>query len=123
MRIDLSGNPRAQERADRSGRSRHWRQLGAAVMELTGGKGEIIRQTERSWASVTFCGTRHTIAIVFADAEAIAAGEAFVEALPEHEFTLPGYLVADATVIRIDHTMQPEPKLTVEIELLLLEEG
>ena len=52
-----------------------------------------------------------------------AAGEMLIAALPEHEFTLPGQLVADAAVARVDHEMLPEPKLTVELELLLLVDG
>jgi hypothetical protein len=47
----------------------------------------------------------------------------FIVFLPEHEFMLPGQLVADAAVTEVDHRLIPEPRLTVSVELLLLEEG
>lgn len=104
------------------GRRRPWRALLSAIMDLSGGKGELLRHVERPWASVTFAGTRHTIALAFTGAEAIAAGEAFIAALPEHEFAIPRQLVADAAVTAVTHDTVPAPKLTVEVELLLLEE-
>ena len=72
---------------------------------------------------MTFSGTRHTVVLAFAGTEAIAAGEALIEALPDHEFTIPSQLVADAAVIAVEHTAHPAPRLVVELELLLLDEG
>lgn len=102
---------------------RPWLQLLAAVTELAGPHAELIRHTERGWASITFSGTRHLMLLAFPGAEAIEAGERFIAALPEHEFTIPRQLVADAAVIAADHTTLPESKLVVEIELLLLEDA
>lgn len=105
------------------GLRRPWRVLISAVTDLAGGKAELLRHVEQPWASVTFSGTRHTMALAFTGAEAVAAGEGFIAALPEHEFTIPRQLVADAAVVSVEHTTLPEPKLTVEVELLLLEDG
>lgn len=102
---------------------RPWLQLLAAVTELAGAEAELVRHTERSWASITFAGTRHLMVLAFTGAEAILAGEQFIAALPDHEFTIPRQLVADAAVIAVEHTALPEPKLVVEIELLLLEDA
>ena len=96
-------------------------QLAEALTRLAGG-GEVLRHAERPWASITFSGARHTIALVFAGHEAVELGERFIEALPEHEFAIPGQLVADAAVISAVHETVPEHRLTVEAELLLLEE-
>lgn len=82
-----------------------------------------VRHGERSWASVTFSGTRHTVVLAFAGLEPVAAGEQFINVLPEHEFTIPRQLVADAAVVRVEHTMLPEPRLEVEVQLLLLDEA
>lgn len=100
-----------------------WRQLTAALIDLSGGKAELLRHAEHPWASVTFAGTNHTVALTFEGADAVAAGEALIAAVPEHEFTLPGQLVADARVTSVEHQMLPRPKLTAEVELLLLDEG
>lgn len=91
--------------------------------ELAQGYGKVLRHGEKPWASVTFEGARHTLEIAFAGGEAVAAGEAFIAALPEHEFAIPGQLVADATVSRVEHVLLPEPRLTVEIEVLLLKDA
>jgi hypothetical protein len=105
------------------GRRRPWRVLLSAVTKLAGGQAELLCHEERPWASVTFAGTRHTLALAFTGADAMAAGEAFIAALPEHEFAIPGQLVADAAVTAVRHETLPAPKLTVECELLLLEDA
>ena len=102
---------------------RPWMPLLSALLELAEGKAELVRHAERPWASITFSGSRHTIALAFSGAEAIAAGERFLEALPEHEFDIPRHLVADAAVISVVHETLPEPRMSVEAELLLLEDS
>jgi len=97
-------------------------QLLDAVMRLAGPQAELLRHAERPWASATFQGTRHTIAMVFEGIEGAAAGEAFITALPEHEFTISRQIVADATVSEVDLEMLPRQRLTVEVEMLLLED-
>ena len=94
-----------------------------ALLALAGHRGEIARHSERAWASITFSGTRHTVTMKFTGNSAIAAGEALIAALPDHEFAIPGQLVADATVTATEHTLLPGPELTVECELLLLEDA
>ena len=98
------------------------RRLAEALLALTDGTGRIARHSVKSWASITFAGARHRFEMVFAGAEAVEAGENFIAFLPEHEFTIPGQLVADAAVTEVDHTLDP-PHLSVKCELLLLEEG
>lgn len=95
----------------------------AAIMALAGAQAAVAHHVERGWASVTFSGTRHSLSLVFSGVEAVAAGETFIAALPDHEFTIPRQLVADAAVISADHALLPEPRLAVEIELLLLEDA
>jgi len=94
-----------------------------AVMALAGPHAELVRHAERPWASITFAGTRHTLVLAFPGAAGVTAGEAFAEALAEHEFAIRGQLVADARVIGVVQDMVPEPSMAVEAELLLLEEG
>jgi hypothetical protein len=105
------------------GRRRPWRPLLSALQALARGKAQLLRHTERPWASVTFAGTRHTIVLGFTGADAIAAGEDLVDGLPEHEFAIPGQLVADAAITSLTHDVLPEGRLVVEIELLLLEDA
>lgn len=95
----------------------------AALAELHAHHGKVLTHTEKAWASITFAGTRHCLALLFAGEEAVEAGEAFVAELPEHEFAIPGQLVADAGVVEVEHRLTPEPRLVVRCELLLLEEG
>ncbi|PZO71934.1 MAG: hypothetical protein DI636_01970 [Pelagerythrobacter marensis] len=67
--------------------------------------------------------TRHRIALRYAGDEAVAGGEHLIAELSDHEFTVPGQLVASAEVIAAEHTMLPAPALTVTCELLLLEDA
>lgn len=126
MQIDLKADRQMLDQMQDKPRAPHarrpWLHLLSAVLQLAGGKAELLRHAERPWASVTFSGSRHTIALSFAGLEAIATGEAFIAALPDHEFTLPRHIVADASVVAVDHALSPEARLTVEVELLLLED-
>ena len=95
----------------------------SALADLHAHRGQVLTHTKKAWASITFAGTRHTIALLFAGEDAVEAGEHFVAALPDHEFAIPGQLVADAGVTEVEHRLLPEPRLVVQCELLLLEEG
>lgn len=97
--------------------------LQVALRALAGGHGQVVIHREVPWASITFAGTRHTLSLTFSGAEAVEAGELLIAELPEHEFAIPGQLVADAQVLSADHALLPEPVLRVEVELLLLEES
>ena len=97
--------------------------LREALLALADGKATVLSHSEKSWASVTFAGTRNRLQLEFAGEEAIGDGENFIAFLPEHEFTLPRQLVADAAISAVDHCLAPEPRLRVDIELLLLDEG
>ena len=123
MQIDPNADAAMLSAARRPGRRSPWLPLLSALLELAGGKAELVRHGERSWASVTFSGTRHAVVLSFTGGVAVCAGEAFVDALPDHEFTIPRQLVADAAVLRVDHTMLPEPRLEVEVDLLMLDEA
>lgn len=118
MHTDSITPPPARHRNRRGPRER----LAEALIALSGGKGRIDSHSEKSWASITFAGARHRIRMVFEGEDAVEAGECFIVFLPEHEFAIPGQLVADAAIREVDSTAKP-PKLTVICEILLLEEG
>lgn len=122
MRID-SPERFAPVAAPHGRRRGPWARLLADVLNLAGPHAQFIRHSERPWSSATFAGTRHCVVLTFAGAEAVTCGEVYIAALPEHEFAIPGQLVADATVVAVEHAHVPEPRLTVEAELLLLEEA
>ena len=106
------------------GRARRpWLPLLGAVLRLAGGHAELLRHSERPWASVTFSGTRHTIALSFTGEAGVVEGEAFIAALGEHEFAIARQVVIEAAVVSVEHTTLPQVKLTVEVVLLLLEDG
>ena len=94
-----------------------------ALVMLAEAQGSILTHEEKAWASITFSGTRHTLTLDFDGPDAVAAGERFIAALPDHEFAIPGQLVADATVSEVDHLMHPQPRMVVTVVLLLLEEA
>ena len=122
MQIDPAADRQMIDGARRPHVRRPWLQLLSAVLQLAGGKAELLRHAELPWASVTFSGSRHAITLSFAGDEAIAMGEQFIAALPDHEFALARQIVADASVVAVDHALSPEARMTVEVELLLLED-
>lgn len=99
-----------------------WLQIVTQILQLAGPRADFLRHGERPWSSATFSGARHTIALAFVGESAVQDGELFLEALPEHEFTIPRHLVADATLRGIEHTNGPDPRMTLEIEILLLDD-
>lgn len=95
----------------------------AQITALAGGMCAVLSHKERAWASVTFEGARHTVSLQFAGQDAIEHGERLIAALPDHEFAIPDFLVAEATVTSAEHTLVPGPGLTVTCELLLLRDA
>lgn len=93
-----------------------------ALLALTQGHGELISHEETPWSSITFTGMRHEIALEFLGHVAVEAGETFIADLPEHEFAIPGQLIADASVREVDHRFGVEERLAVTCVLLLLED-
>lgn len=69
-----------------------------ASAAATGCAVRLVSACERPWASATFTGARHAIVL---EAAASAAWNAWLAALPETEFALPGHVVADLAVERI----------------------
>lgn len=119
----MRADPIALSTATRTGRRSTGERLREAVLALAGGHGDVLLHRETAWASITFAGTRHRLRIAFEDAEAVAGGEELVAALPEHEFSIPRQLVADATVCGVESTLVAGPRMVVDCELLLLEDA
>lgn len=122
MLIDLTHDRAMLGAARRHTRRTPWMQLLSALLDLGQGQAELLRHSERAWASVTFTGTRHSVVLAFSGVDAVEAGETLIAILPEHEFAIPGQLVADAAVVRVEHTALPQPRLEVELEVLMLDE-
>jgi hypothetical protein len=96
--------------------------LREALITLTEGRADLVSHEEAPWSSITFTGTRHEVTLQFDGHEAVEVGEGFIEALPEHEFRIPGQLVADASVREVDHLFGSQERMQVTCVLLLLEE-
>lgn len=119
MLLDLRRRPAARPaRARTSPMDR----VASALADLAGPGARRLSHVETPWASITFSGARHTVVLDFEGWDAVDEGEAFIAALPDHEFHLPGLLVADATIARSEQSLLPEPRLEVTVELLLLDQ-
>ena len=115
-------NPMQPSRPPLRARRGAGERLRAALLDLCGGQATVVRHSEKSWASVTFAGARHRVELAFEGVEAIAAGELLIAELPEHEFAIPGQLVAEATITAVDHRLD-RAHMQVTCELLLLEDA
>ena len=94
-----------------------------AVLALAGSGANLLTHEETPWASITFAGTRHELQLDFDGIAACKVGERFIAALPEHEFSIPNMLVADATISEVESSYSPEPRMVVTATLLLLEDA
>ena len=115
----MFAEPLALPRSPRRSTSERLRE---ELQALARGHALFLAHSEKSWASVTFAGTRHRLDLAFEGAEAVEAAETFIAVLPEHDFSIPRQLVADATVTSVDHRIGANPRMTVQAELLLLDE-
>ena len=122
MRADLDRLPISRRIPGGPVRPGPWHQVLRALMELGGGAGELLLHSQRDWASATFAGSRHRFTLDYAGMEPIERAEDLIAALPDHEFRIPGQIVADAAVVAVEHRALPEPGLTLTCELLLLAE-
>ena len=94
-----------------------------ALFALAEGRCSLLSHEEKPWSSITFSGTRHELMLDFDGAESATVGEEFIAELPEHEFRIPGQLVADATIKEVDHRFGADERLVVTAVLLLLDEN
>ena len=122
MQVETAPNRTAPRPLLRKARRDPANHLLGALHMLADGQAIVLRHEERAWASITFSGARHTVVLRFVGDAAVAAGEHFIAALPDHEFAIPRRLVADAAIVAVRHAMLPEPSLEVECEVLLLDE-
>jgi len=122
MLLEKILSPRRLPPAPRIKRSPGERLVGA-LMLLSQGHGKVLAHEETPWASITFSGKRHSLRILYDGVIAAEAGEDMIAALPDHEFTIPGQLVADATVSEVDHRLLPDERLEVLVEVLMLDES
>ena len=95
----------------------------AQVLALAEGQAQLLGHNERTWASGTYSGARHSLELKFEGADAVAAGERFVAALADHPFAIPKHLVVEAKAPSCETRCAPEPLMTVTAELLLVEDN
>lgn len=99
-----------------------WLEVLNAVLALAGERATLLSQADRPWHSPTFSGRKHTLTIDFEGSEAVADGEALLSRLPNHEFTFRRHLLANASIVWMRRQPAPAPRLTAQIELLLLDD-
>lgn len=107
----------------REGARGPWLVILQQVLQLAGPEAQLMHHAERAWSSTTYSGAYHTFRLSFANPAAITAGEHFIATLPDHEFALPGRLVAKATIVSAEHSLIDGPLLRLEAELLVLDEA
>jgi len=123
VQIEPEGSRAMIQALRREGARGPWLALLEDLLRLAGPAAQFLHHAEKPWSSATFAGARHRIAFAFEGPEAVAAGETFIAALPGHAFTLRGHLVVDATVSAAEHSLVDRPRLSVEAELLVLDDA
>ncbi len=83
--------------------------IASQIAALAGNRVTVAMKHERPWASITFTGTRHSFAVEWEGTAEPDEMHNLAKALPDHEFAIPGYFVADILV-----TEQSDLRLLVE---------
>lgn len=99
-----------------------WLAVVNSVLGLTRDRGKLLAHATKPWRSATFAGTREQITLSFEGEEAIVIGEAFLHTLTEHEFEIPGHVVADVTTCWVHRAWQ-QSRIDMQIELLLIDDA
>ena len=123
MYVEPAGRCAMIDTLRREGTRGPWLAILQQVLQLAGTGAQFAHHAERAWSSPTYSGAYHTFRLSFAGLEAVTAGEHFIAALPDHEFTLHGRLVAKATIVAAEHSLIDGPLLALEAELLVLDEA
>jgi hypothetical protein len=87
--------------------------LGAAVTFET--------LTSRPWASITFAGERHRLALSLPGPGAQAAVDAFIDGLADREFALRGHILADIEATGM--ARDPDGQMRLTLEALTVEDS
>ena len=91
------------------------------ALQAKAGAGTIIGTSRsQTWASATFRGARHAVALRLTGADAAARGARLAEEMDGIEFDLPGHLVAD---IGVRARTVDADGVALEIEALTVEDA
>ncbi|MEO1045812.1 MAG: hypothetical protein AAFX04_10265 [Pseudomonadota bacterium] len=93
------------------------------LIAMTRGQAQLRFHEGYDWASATFTGMRHRLALTFTGTESVAAGHDLAERLESHEFALNRHVVIDIHVTHRVERHEGEPTLLLEIEALTLEDS
>jgi hypothetical protein len=73
------------------------------------------------WQSLTFEGERHQVRLRIAGADAAAAARRLTDGIEDHEFAVPGQIVADISA-KIVGDQAPDGSTMVRLEALTISE-
>jgi hypothetical protein len=92
----------------------------AALMALAGGHGRLLWHKSRPWVSANFAGSRDEVAFEYFGSEAVAAGDAMLASMADHEFVLPDRIVVDIELRYFTRLKKPTDRTVAVIEMLLV---
>lgn len=90
------------------------------IEQLALGLGLMVLHEQCSWSGGTFSGVRHRLLWAF-EGDEVRGGEHLTARLEEHDFDVPGHLVAKAEVTDVIYRADP-PRLEVRLEILVLDQ-
>ena len=92
-----------------------------AITRVIGAEVTFEEIRSRSWASVTFTGARHEVAMLLKGDAAAAAAERFVADLDVAEFRLRGHILADIALVQKEDA--PHGGVRIRVEALTVEDA
>lgn len=95
-----------------------------SILRRAGVKRDRILLTEfrsTDWQSLTFIGEQHKICLRIPGADSLEIASGLIDGIEEHEFPVPGHVVADIAVVR-GPDLGEDGSVALEIEALTVEE-
>lgn len=91
----------------------------SALLALAGPSARVTSESLKPWCSATFTGAQHRLDLHLTGPDAPARAAMLAGALPDHEFRLPGHLVAD---LAVDSVSIREGNATLALCILTIED-
>jgi len=95
-------------------------QLLTQIQMLAGEDIVILPLKERPWASITFAGTRHYLEILCTGSAAAEKVEKLSRILPDHDFDLGRYFVADLVITQVKKPKDVDEAFRLSVEALTI---
>lgn len=86
-----------------------------ALADLAGPDARIASSASRPWASATFTGAQHDVMLILEGQDCAGRLAGLAAELPDHEFRIPGHIVADVAVDDVEYGQDSKARIVLKV--------